>query len=222
MAEHRLLFVKEGRACYISHLDLMRTFQRAFFRAGISIKHTEGFHPHAFISIALPLSLGYASRCELLEFTLLDGAPEEVPEKLNPVLPEGIRVLDCYTGGRPIKELAFVDYEVTLEYPEEKVISQAQAALEELLGRESVIVRKRSKKAKSGWTEVDIIPRIRSWAVERRPGALVLEGVLAAQNPGLNPELICAALQQEHSDCAPGFTRFLRREVLDGDGKAFR
>ncbi len=222
MAEHRLLFIKEGRACYISHLDLMRTFQRAFFRAGISIKHTEGFHPHAFISIALPLSLGYASRCELLEFTLLDGAPEEVPEKLNPVLPEGIRVLDCYTGGRPIKELAFVDYEVTLEYPEEKVISQAKAALEELLGRESVIVRKRSKKAKSGWTEVDIIPRIRSWAVERRPGALVLEGVLAAQNPGLNPELICAALQQEHSDCAPGFTRFLRREVLDGDGKAFR
>ena len=222
MAEHRLLFVKEGRACYISHLDLMRTFQRAFFRAGISIKHTEGFHPHAFISIALPLSLGYASRCELLEFTLLDGAPEEVPEKLNPVLPEGIRVLNCYTGGRPIKELAFVDYEVTLEYPEEKVISQAQAALEELLGRESVIVRKRSKKAKSGWTEVDIIPRIRSWAVERRPGALVLEGVLAAQNPGLNPELICAALQQEHPECVPGFTRFLRREVLDGDGKVFR
>lgn len=222
MAEHRLLFVKEGRACYISHLDLMRTFQRAFFRAGIPIKHTEGFHPHAFISIALPLSLGYASRCELLEFTLLDGAPEKVPEKLNPVLPEGIRVLDCYTGGRPIKELAFVDYEVALEYPEEKVISRAQAALEELLGRESVIVRKRSKKAKSGWTEVDIIPRIRSWAVERRPGALVLEGVLAAQNPGLNPELICAALQQEHPDCAPGFPRFLRREVLDGDGKVFR
>ena len=39
----RLLFSKTGRAKYISHLDLMRTFQRAFSRAGIPIKHTEGF-----------------------------------------------------------------------------------------------------------------------------------------------------------------------------------
>ena len=41
----RLLFSKTGRAKYISHLDLMRTFQRAFARAGIAIKHTEGFNP---------------------------------------------------------------------------------------------------------------------------------------------------------------------------------
>ena len=45
----RLLFSKTGRAKYISHLDLMRTFQRAFARAGIAIKHTEGFNPHPFV-----------------------------------------------------------------------------------------------------------------------------------------------------------------------------
>ena len=45
----RLLFSKTGRAKYISHLDLMRTFQRAFSRAGIQIKHTEGFNPHPFV-----------------------------------------------------------------------------------------------------------------------------------------------------------------------------
>ena len=55
----RLLFSKTGRAKYISHLDLMRTFQRAFFRSGIQIRHTEGFNPHPFVSIALPLSVGY-------------------------------------------------------------------------------------------------------------------------------------------------------------------
>ena len=66
MAEHRLLFSKTGRARYISHLDLMRTFQRAFFRADIPIKHTEGFNPHAFVSIALPLSVGFSSECEIL------------------------------------------------------------------------------------------------------------------------------------------------------------
>ena len=51
----RILFSKTGRARFISHLDLMRTLQRAFFRAGIQIKHTEGFNPHPFVSIALPL-----------------------------------------------------------------------------------------------------------------------------------------------------------------------
>ena len=54
----RILFSKFGRARFISHLDLMRTIQRAFFRAGIQIKHTEGYNPHPFVSIALPLSVG--------------------------------------------------------------------------------------------------------------------------------------------------------------------
>ncbi len=71
----RLLFSKTGRAKYISHLDLMRTFQRAFFRSGIQIRHTEGFNPHPFVSIALPLSVGYSSQCEILEFGLVGAHP---------------------------------------------------------------------------------------------------------------------------------------------------
>ena len=71
----RLLFSKTGRAKYISHLDLMRTFQRAFARAHIQIKHTEGFNPHPFVSIALPLSVGYSSQCEILEFGLMGDMP---------------------------------------------------------------------------------------------------------------------------------------------------
>ena len=85
----RLLFSKTGRAKYISHLDLMRTFQRAFTRAGIEIKHTQGFHKHPFVSIALPLSVGYSSQCEILEFGLVGGATaEEVPQRLTAAMPE--------------------------------------------------------------------------------------------------------------------------------------
>ena len=92
----RLLFAKTGRARYISHLDLMRTFQRAFFRAGVPLKHTEGFNPHPFISIALPLSVGYSSQCEILEFVLLDGVSrDEVAGRLTAVMPEGIIVHSC-------------------------------------------------------------------------------------------------------------------------------
>ncbi len=87
----RLLFSKTGRAKYISHLDLMRTFQRAFARAGISIKHTEGFNPHPFVSIALPLSVGYSSQCEILEFEPDRGrrGPRRCPAGSPPPCPKG-------------------------------------------------------------------------------------------------------------------------------------
>lgn len=74
MPKHRLAFSKADTAKFISHLDLMRTFQRSFLRAGIAIKHTEGFNPHAFVSIPLPLSVGFSSGCEVLECQVLDPA----------------------------------------------------------------------------------------------------------------------------------------------------
>ncbi len=222
MSGHRLLFAKEGRSRYISHLDLMRTFQRAFFRADIQIRHTEGFHPHAFISIALPLSLGYSSQCEILEFGLEgETEMEQVPSLMNQVLPEGITVLQCYEQGQAIKKLAYLDYVVTMEYPRERV-GEAEAALRRLLTQESLVVRKKSKKAKLGYTEVDIIPRIARWDVEAAGNKLILEAILAAQNPGLNPELICTALRESCPELSPEFVSFHRREALDEEMKVFR
>ena len=66
----RALFEKTGNAVWISHLDLMRVFQRAFKRAGLHLTHTQGFNPRPSVSIALPLSVGIESRCELLDFDL--------------------------------------------------------------------------------------------------------------------------------------------------------
>ena len=68
MSKLRLVFVKEHQASYISHLDVMRTFQRVFPRAGLSIKHSNGFHPHPILSIVLPLPVGQSSDCEILDF----------------------------------------------------------------------------------------------------------------------------------------------------------
>ena len=222
MADHRLLFSKTGRARYISHLDLMRTFQRAFFRSGIPIKHTEGFNPHAFVSIALPLSVGYSSECELLEFGLLDGvAEDEVPARMNAALPEGITIQSCYRAERPVKALTHLNYIITFDY-EMGMPTGAETALKTMLSRDSLTVVKKSKKAKSGFTEVDLIPLIKSWHVEGRRDALVLDAVLAAQNPGLNPELIRAAFCEEFPQFAPGFVSFHRREALDAEGRPFR
>ena len=66
----RLVFEKKENAVWISHLDLMRLFQRAFKRAGLLLTHTQGFNPRPSVSVALPLSVGVTSECELLDFDL--------------------------------------------------------------------------------------------------------------------------------------------------------
>lgn len=215
MTTHRLAFSKVDTAKFISHLDLMRTFQRAFLRAGLAIKHTEGFNPHAFVSIPLPLSVGYSSACEVLECQLLGEVDlDTVPERLNAVLPEGILVHRCYEAQRPVKELCFVNYIVTLEY-ESGAPFGVDTDIQGLLGRESLVVRKRSKKAKSGFTEVDLIPLIARTSIEERRDVVCLDLVLRAQNPGLNPELILNAIREELPEAAPDFVTFHRRAVLD-------
>ncbi len=222
MPKDRLLFVKEGRARYISHLDLMRTFQRAFVRADIPIKHTEGFNPHPFISIALPLSLGFSSRCELLEFGLLEGTDHaDVPARLNAALPEGVRVLECYAGKRPMRELVWLDYALHLEDVAD--VPGLKAAWTQALSRESWVVEKPSKKAKSGTVKIDIPTLVKEFDfTDETEGPLVLRIVLGAQNPGLNPSVLVNALTVEYPDHVPGFVRYERMEALDSQGKMFR
>ena len=88
MSKLRLVFVKEHQASYISHLDVMRTFQRVFPRAGLSIKHSNGFHPHPILSIVLPLPVGQSSDCEILDFeSVEDSTGEGVAEALNTGMP---------------------------------------------------------------------------------------------------------------------------------------
>ena len=163
---HRLLFEKTGNAVWISHLDLMRLFQRAFKRAGLFLTHTQGFNPRPSVSIALPLSVGLESVCELLDFTL-DGESvpcEEICKRLNETLVPGVRVREVYNTGRKLKELAFLDCSVTLEY-DNGIPTDAQDQLQALFSAESLIV---PKKGKNGIQDQDIIPLIKK--LEMRAG----------------------------------------------------
>ncbi|MFR4334659.1 MAG: DUF2344 domain-containing protein [Lawsonibacter sp.] len=111
----RLLF-SEDRAepKYISHLDLMRTFSAGLCPAPRSRSSIpKGFNPHPFVSIALPLSVGYSSQCEILEFGLLEGdltQGKRSPGRLTAAMPEGIVVHQCYPAQRKLKELAYLNY----------------------------------------------------------------------------------------------------------------
>ena len=216
----RALFEKTGNALYISHLDLMRAFQRAFKRAGLALTHTKGFNPRPSVSIALPLSLGVESRCELLDFELEGEKPgnEEICRRLNEALIDGVRVLSVYDEMRKLKELAFLGCRLTLEY-DRGVPEGAADRILELFGRSQLTVE---KKGKNGITEQDIIPMIRSLELSQDGQELCLSAVVCCQNPSLNPMQLSAAITKYLPDLKPDFVRCCRVEVYDTKETVFR
>lgn len=219
MGKLRLVFVKEGRAVYISHLDLLRTFQRVFLRQGLVLRHSQGFHPHPIISFAMPLSVGQSSDCEILDFEVTDNLDgRDIPEKLNPYMPEGVRAVGCYVPQRPVRDLASLRCRVEFEYDNGVPVS-AEEALAQLFARESVIIQKRTKR--KAMADVDIRPMIGAIAMERRENVLVLNAVVAAQNPGLNPALLATAVENHMPELKPDFVRVHRLAFLDNEGKQF-
>lgn len=216
----RLLFEKTGNAVWISHLDLMRLFQRAFKRAQLPLWHTQGFNPRPSISILLPLSVGVQSHCEMLDFDL-DGVEvscDEICDRLNAVLVDGIRVLQVYEQGRKGKELKYLDCAVTLEY-DAGVPAGAAAQIEGLFRRDALILEKKSK---NGVTQQDIIPMIRSLCAEEEKESLVIRARICCQDPALNPMQLPAAVQTYLPELAPDAVICCRLEAYDGDQQVFR
>ena len=220
MSKLRLLFIKEAQASYISHLDLMRTFQRVFPRAGLSLKHSNGFHPHPIISIVLPLPVGQESNCELLDFeTVEDSDGVGVAAALNTGMPAGIRVLDCYEATRPVKELSFVRADMELDY-DNGVPTDAIERITALFARDEVLVEKKTKH--KDLTEINIRPMIESFTFTQEKNKLCACVTVMAQNPGLNPAFIGAAVARYLPDLAPDFVRVRRRALYDAEMKEFR
>ena len=217
----RALFEKTGNAAYISHLDLMRLFQRSFKRAGLALTHTKGYNPRPSVSIALPLSLGVESQCELLDFEL-EGASvslEEIKDRLNASLTEGVRILSVYDNGAKLKHLAYLSCTITMEY-DTGIPSGAAEQIEALFAREELIVE---KKGKNGITDQNIVPMIREIAVgEKHENELCLHAIICCQNPTLNPAQLVAAIEKYLPAFTPDFVRICRNEIYTTENEIFR
>lgn len=217
----RLLFEKKGNAVWISHLDLMRLFQRAFKRAGFPLKHTQGFNPRPSVSIALPLSVGTQSNCELLDFEI-EGervSCETITQQLNNSLVAGIRVLETYETGRKIRDLSLLRCQVMMEY-DKPLAPDAQKKIEDLFNRESLFI---PKKTKSGIQDQDIIPMIRRLNLQRiDDNVLQIDALICYQNPTLNPTQLVTAICMNLPELTPDFSRYSRVEIYDNNEVIFR
>ncbi len=217
----RLVFEKTGKAVWISHLDLMRLFQRAFKRAGLNLKHTQGYNPRPSVSIALPLSVGVQSFCELLDFDLEGDVPTdtEIRNRLNQTLVEGVRVVQVYGSGRRLKDLTHLSCTVTMEY-DSGVTDNAVADIQSLFSRDSLLVEKKSK---NGPVEQDIIPMIKSFsAVQTNENVIALSALICCQNPSMNPIQMCAAIERYLPELTPSHAVCCRRELYDQNMEIFR
>lgn len=219
MDKLRLRFRKVGRAIYISHLDLMQTMQRAFFRAELPLRYSEGFNPHPLISIALPLSVGTASECELMDFRLKEDTDlAALPARLTAVLPEGIEILEAYEPVRKSSELKWLRVKGVFEYDTREAVHMLPA-LETFFKQEKIII---NKKTKRGIGETDLKPAIRGLVFLDSEKSVELETIISAQEPTLNPSLLGEALSQLCPSLAPDFAKFTRIETYDRDMHVFR
>lgn len=217
----RALFQKTGNAIYISHLDLMRVFQRAFKRAGLPLTHTQGFNPRPSVSIALPLSLGVESHCELLDFDLERAgfSNEEIKEKLNQNLIDGVDIIHVYNETQKIKHIAYLDCCLAFEYDQD-IPEGAQTQITTLFQQDQLLV---DKKSKTGIVEQDILPMIKKMAVEvLNDHEIIINARICCQNPALNPSQLHAAITKYLPDISPDFVRCCRLEIYDQNEEIFR
>lgn len=202
MNNYHLIYEKTENAKYVSHLDFVRMFGRAMRRAHLPIAFSEGFNPHPLLGFALPLSVGYTSECEILEITLTQELdPAVISEKLNAVLPAGVRITAAFEGKSRMKTLDYALYVVTPENLPENT--------DGFLNNESIFTE---KKTKSGIKETDIRPDIKSIETDGKTVKMVLR---AGSRANLKPETVIAAMNKYIENYRSGECEYHRKQIYD-------
>jgi len=218
MDKLRLLYTQTGRAVWMSHLDVMRTLQRALLRADVPLRYSEGFNPHALISVLMPLSVGTASLCQMADIRVRSEVDlAGLPERLNAVMPDGLRVREAYEGGEKGAELKWLCVEGVWEYDAADPAVMAARCLELFSGRVEVL--RRTKRGEAMFPLTDHIQKL-SFAPEE--GLVRVSAVISGAEPVVNPELLTAAVAFHCPEAAPDGSRFCRLALLKTDGTAFR
>jgi len=193
MSRYVLKFHKQGYMKYISHLDLLRLFKRSFKRIGIKLQHSQGFNPHPKMSFVQPLSLGYTSVAEYLEFeTITQEETNYIMQKLNEAMPHGIGILACRSIPQSKKTLAAMVecacYELRFQTDD---VRDWNEKIEAFLEQDKIIILKKQKKSKK-FVEQDIKSMIRKLSVQQvgvDDNYIMLNTVIDAGSiSNLNPE----------------------------------
>ena len=168
----RLRFEKMHAVRFLSHLELMRIWERALRRSGLPVAYSQGFRKHMKMSFGPPLPLGYVSRAEYFDLEFVRPPGADLCETLNPLLPEGVRLLSwqpvLYKTNSLMNSVDTAAYRAVLTDAilEESGIEpdaledRISEAIAQLLQNEPIPVRRKGKGG--NWKEIDIRPSIES------------------------------------------------------------
>jgi radical SAM-linked protein len=163
----RIRFTRGEDVKFISHLDLMKVFERAVRRTGLPIAYSQGFNPHPHLVFGLPLSVGVTSDGEYADFELTRQIqPQQFMDVLNASLPEAIRITaagEKLSKTNIMAAIAGADYTLSIFLNETISLDEAASKLKALMAMESIMVLKEGKGAAK---EVDIRPLICSADIE--------------------------------------------------------
>jgi radical SAM-linked protein len=199
MAEYRLRFGKLNNLKYLSHLNLMKTMERAIRRAGLPLAFSEGFHPHPKISYGPALAVGIESTSEYLDLELeaeLDA--DFVSASLNPALPEGLKIYQSQRLKPGVKSLSALINKASY-----RIVLQVEPGLKAELRRECARILEAealpvTRTGKEGQKTVNIRPWLHNLTIKEISGDQVeihLVGEVGNQG-NLRPEEILARITQ--------------------------
>jgi radical SAM-linked protein len=211
MQRVRIKFTREEAVKYISHLDVMRLWQRAFVRAGVDLAYSEGFNPHPKISLAAPLALGVTSEAELMDVTLNRWtSPPAFRAAVERQLPQGVRIREVLAVAPTLPSLQsrvrLAGYTVTVAT--DRSPDEVQTAVDALLAKETLPWEHRRD---TGPRRYDLRALINDiWPGERREGVQELGMLLRCDSQGSGrPEQVVAALGFEDYPLAIHRTRLV-------------
>ncbi len=218
MTNLRVFYHKTGRAKYISHLDITRCMQRAIKRAGLPVWYTEGFNPHIYLTFALPLSLGYESESESMDFRLTEELPmEEVCRRLDEALPPDIHVVKVDLQKNKPDAITAAVYEIRLTDCGDDSAALLEA-FHAFLEQETICVEKKTKK---GMKTVDIKPDCQVLSAEKwENGIRIVLRTAAGPSYNINPTLLTDEFLKSRGIPAAN-TQVLRKSVLMENGQEF-
>ena len=136
MQRLRIRFCRGQEVKFISHLDILRLWQRAFHRAEIPLAYSEGFSPHPRISLAAPLPVGVTSEAELMDSLCTKWvSPHFFTAAVSQQLLPGIEILQVYQIALTMpplpSQVRYAEYRVEVET--EKGQKDIESAISSLL-----------------------------------------------------------------------------------------
>lgn len=211
----RIKFNKEGYAAYISHLDLLRTFNRMIKRSGIIPEYSKGYNPHSLMTFLQPSSVGMVSKNDYAELKIADGYDiNTILELLEQNAPPGIGIISVTEDVLPsFSNLDSAKYKVLIKC--NKNISD----MENVLEKENILIDKKTKK---GIKEVDIKPLIINYEFSNEDDFVVIKLHLKCGSVlNLNPSLIIKAFEKYIEEYSIDELKIIRECMLTDTGEIY-